>query len=281
MSYGIYIIHEKQKVGLAANLDDRLAQQGYTRDEVEIFQEGIADLAVARMVEKTVQQALGYTKYEDGPDLVDKFLARKKLNIVNKTHFKTYEGNTIGFPYALEMFPKVLDTGCTLETSKGTYKATYGDIVKLNNDRHFRKSKFSNGNLQTYIYCKVIDNYFANKQKPEANGSGRVDALLSDIHNWADDRGILRGKIETQTLKLGEEFGELQKAVLKDKPEDIKDAIGDIIVVLVSIAYFNGHTIADALQMAYDTISKRTGYTNDKGDFIKTKFNGKEIKDTL
>ena len=130
-SYGIYIIHEKQKVGLAANLDDRLAQQGYTRDEVEIFQEGIKDLAVARMVEKHCQQFLGYTKYEDGPDLVDKFLARKKLNTVNKTHFKTFEGNTIGFPYSVEMFPKVLDTGVTLETQKGTYSASYADILEL------------------------------------------------------------------------------------------------------------------------------------------------------
>ena len=278
--YGIYIIHEKKKVGLAKDLDDRLAQQGYTRDEVEIFQEGIADLAVARMVEKTVQQALGYTKYEDGPDLVDKFLARKKLNIVNKTHFKTFEGNTIGFPYSVEMFPKVLDTGVTLETQKGTYNASYADIVELHQAGHFRKSKFSNGNLKTYLYCKVVDNYFA-KKKPEVKESRSMDELLQLTHDWADNRGILNGRLETQTLKLGEEFGELQKAVLKDQPEEIKDAIGDIIVVLVSIAHFNGHTIADALEMAYNTISKRTGYTNDKGDFIKTKFNGKEIKDTL
>ena len=80
---------------------------------------------------------------------------------------------------------------------------------------------------------------------------------------------------------MGEEFGELQKAVLKSNSHEIKDAIGDIIVVLVSIAYFNGHDIGDALELAYDTISKRTGYTNEKGDFIKTHFDGKTIKDTL
>lgn len=283
MSYGIYIIDEKRKVGLAKDLDDRLAQQGYTRDEVRIFQEGIKDLATARMVEKTLQKMLGYDRHEEGEDLVDKALKNRNMKL-----FKTFEGNTIGFPYSIKMFPGILDTGCELQTDKGTYKASMVDVLALYQAGHFRKSKFPNGNLQTYVYCKVIDNYFKDKEtleeiKNERNveQSGRLDGLIDAIHAWADNRGILGGRIETQTLKLGEEFGELQKAVLKDKPEEIKDAIGDIIVVLVSIAHFNGHSVADAVQMAYDTISKRTGYTNEKGDFIKTKFNGKEIKDTL
>ena len=274
MSYSIYIIHEKKKVGLAKNVKDRVEkQQGYLPGEYEIFQEGIEDLATARMVEKTVQTALGYTEY--GEDIVDQVLKRRNM----KKSYKTFEGNTIGFPIDSESILDLIGNGTTLETNKGTYEASADDIAALHADGHFRRSKFS-GTLKTYIYTKIVDNYFKDK-KDEGTESSSVDSLLVSVHDWARNRGILDGKIETQTLKLGEEFGELQKAVLKNKPEEIKDAIGDIIVVLVSIAHFNGHSVGDALQMAYNTISKRTGYTNEKGDFIKTHYDGKAIKGTL
>ena len=280
MSYSIYIIHEKKKVGLAKNVKDRVEkQQGYKPGEYELFQEGIEDLATARMVEKTVQAALGYTAHEQGEDLIDKVLKRRNMN----KSYKTFEGNTIGFPIDSESILDLIGSGTTLETNKGTYEASADDVAALHADGHFRRSKFS-GTLKTYIYTKIVDNYFKDKKddtKTNTTASGGLDDLIANIYDWADNRGILAGRIETQTLKLGEEFGELQKAVLKNKPEEIKDAIGDIIVVLVSIAHFNNHTIAEAVQMAYDTISKRTGFTNEKGDFIKTHYDGKAIKGTL
>ena len=273
MSYYVYRIPEKNKVGLPKNLEDRVErQQGYSKDEYEVL--GFAaTLEAARDIEKRYQEHYG-CKHEQGEDLVDKIIKRRKMSKV----FKTFEGNTIGFPVEPDSILDLLGQGTVLETNKGTYNASADDIAQLNAAGHFRKSKFANGNLKTYIYTKIVDNYFNSKSNEPTSG---MDALLQNIHAWADSRGILSGSIETQTLKLGEEFGELQKAVLKDKPEDIKDAIGDIIVVLVSIAHFNGHSVVDAVQMAYDTISKRTGFTNSKGDFIKTHFNGKEIKDTL
>ena len=268
MSYGIYIIHEKKKAGLASDVDDRLAQQGYTRADktVEVFQEGIKDLATARMVEKTVQQALGYTKHEQGEDLIDKVLKRRRKKTMSKS-FKTFEGNTIGFPMDLENVMSMFTEGCTLETNKGTYNASAGDMQTLFEQGHLRKSKFS-GTLKTYIYTKIVDNYFASK--PTSKPTTEFE-LFGLIREWATDKGIMgpKGRIETQTLKLGEEFGELQKAVLKDDKPEITDAIGDICVVLTSIAYFNGTTIEECIQAAYDVISKRTGHTNAKGDFIK------------
>ena len=284
MSYSIYVIHEKKKVGLAKNLDDRLAQQGYTTDDktVDVYMKDIADLSVARMVEKEVQKAFGYTAHESGPDLVDIALEKRKIKKMGNS-YKTYEGNTIGFPIDSESVLDLIGQGVTLETNKGVYKASADDVAALYAAGHFRPSKFG-GKLKTYIYTKIVDNYFKDKKDESKLSGGKssgLDELIANIHDWADNRGILAGRIETQTLKLGEEFGELQKAVLKNKPLEIKDAIGDIIVVLVSIAHFNGHSVSDAVQMAYDTISKRTGYTNEKGDFIKTHYNGEEIKSTL
>jgi len=58
---------------------------------------------------------------------------------------------------------------------------------------------------------------------------------------WGYDRKItINGKIPTQTLKFGEEMGELFEAVNVDQ---MKDAIGDMVVVLSMIANLNKTSI--------------------------------------
>ena len=269
MSYQIYHIPGK-KVGISKNVKKRLGEQGYTLEQVEIL--GAKENCInALRRERTLNKQLNYKP--DGFFHPDMF----------KMKYRTYEGNTIGFPVEKEEFIEWLDDhpNITLSTMKEEHGFVRGDEgyewLKMN----VKKSKFPDGNLKTFIYCEALDVFAKNNLENGFIKHPSLDGLISNIYDWANDRGILDGSIETQTLKLGEEFGELQKAVLKDKPEDIKDAIGDIIVVLVSIAHFNGHSVADAVQMAYDTISKRTGFTNSKGDFIKTHFEGKVITETL
>jgi NTP pyrophosphatase (non-canonical NTP hydrolase) len=80
------------------------------------------------------------------------------------------------------------------------------------------------------------------------------------IREWARERGLLMsGDIKTQSLKAAEEIGELAKAVIEGKPDHVKDAIGDIVVVLVSVAFFNGMTIEACINHAYEVIKNRTG----------------------
>ena len=243
------------------------------------------------MIEKEIQSKLGYTDHEDGPDLVDKFLTRKNLKTMsNDKIFKTkaIKDVTVGFTAEKSDF----DTWVNSKEEIVIESPKFGTLCFCTKEEkewlisNAKASKFSSPERATYIYLKAASEFFKTNKKECKKGecnveSGNLDNLISSIHNWANNRGILDGNITTQTLKLGEEFGELQKAVLKDQPEEIKDAIGDIIVVLVSIAHFNGHSVADAVQMAYDTISKRTGYTNAKGDFIKTMEDGKPIKQSL
>jgi len=72
-------------------------------------------------------------------------------------------------------------------------------------------------------------------------------------------------------VKLQEEAGELAKAILnKDKPE-IKDAIGDMVVVLTNLAVLENMDIENCIRSAYNVISKR------KGKMV----NGTFIKETL
>ena len=91
------------------------------------------------------------------------------------------------------------------------------------------------------------------------------------IREWATEKGIYnKGDIKTQYVKLQEEAGELAKAIINNNNEEIIDAIGDCVVVLTSIAHFNGITIEECINSAYDVISKRKGQMIN-GSFVKNK----------
>ena len=86
---------------------------------------------------------------------------------------------------------------------------------------------------------------------------------------WSSDRGItINGKAETQTLKLMSEAGELCDNIAKGK--DIKDDIGDCLVVLTNIAKLKGTTLAECWEVAYNDIKDRKGFLNANGTFIKS-----------
>ena len=93
--------------------------------------------------------------------------------------------------------------------------------------------------------------------------------VFDDIRSWATDKGIYdKGDARTQYLKLMEESGELAEALLKNDKAEIQDAIGDMIVVLTSIAKFEDMFIEDCINSAYDVIAKRTGKMVN-GTFVK------------
>ena len=67
-----------------------------------------------------------------------------------------------------------------------------------------------------------------------------------------------------------EEAGEVGRAILKNDDDEIKDGIGDMVVVLTNLAELNGLTIEECIGSAYDTISKRKGKMIN-GTFVKNK----------
>jgi len=96
-----------------------------------------------------------------------------------------------------------------------------------------------------------------------------VSLPFEQIREWAKAKGIYaKGDPKTQTLKLGEEFGELSKAILNNDRPEIIDAIGDCVVVLVSIAKLNGLNIEDCIESAYNVIANRKGKM-ENGTFVK------------
>lgn len=61
-----------------------------------------------------------------------------------------------------------------------------------------------------------------------------LQQLIKNIEQWAEDRNLIEGSTpQKQFIKLMEEFGELCSGVAKNKPDVIKDSIGNCFVVMV------------------------------------------------
>lgn len=96
------------------------------------------------------------------------------------------------------------------------------------------------------------------------------EQLEEKILQWSSDRGILKnGKSTSQLLKAISEMGELADAHAKNQPEEIKDAIGDIVVCLVNYCALQEMELLDCLEGAYNVIKDRKGYLTKEGVFIK------------
>jgi NTP pyrophosphatase (non-canonical NTP hydrolase) len=113
----------------------------------------------------------------------------------------------------------------------------------------------------------------------------RYKELEELVLNWADDKGILNKATPlAQANKTLEEVNELLEAATaqskgfkefvnsKNKicktDEELKDALGDILVTIIIGAELQGLSLEDCLEAAYKVISKRTGKMVN-GQFIK------------
>ena len=102
-----------------------------------------------------------------------------------------------------------------------------------------------------------------------------MNKLIEQIKQWHYDRNLIDGSTDlAQFSKLMEETLELHKALVEDNCsptgdlDDIQDAIGDIMVVLINIAERNGLTLEQCLEHAYNDIKDRKGKMVD-GVFVK------------
>ncbi len=97
-----------------------------------------------------------------------------------------------------------------------------------------------------------------------------MNELVEKISDWHNARKItVNGNSGTQTIKLGEEYGELCSGIVRGDKDLIKDSIGDMIVVLIAIAELENMTLQECIAGAYDEIRDRRGYLSEDGVFIK------------
>ena len=96
-----------------------------------------------------------------------------------------------------------------------------------------------------------------------------LNKLTSAIKLWSAERNLHTQDHKMQTLKVGEEVGELFKAIVKNDQEELIDAVGDTYVTLVILCQQLGIEIEDCVNAAYNEIKDRRGKLVD-GTFIKT-----------
>lgn len=96
-----------------------------------------------------------------------------------------------------------------------------------------------------------------------------MENLIKKIEDWGNARKIItNGKVQTQVLKLMSELGELADNIIKGA--DVRDDIGDCLVVLTLISKMAGTDLKECAQVAYDDIKDRKGFLNKQGNFIKS-----------
>jgi len=101
--------------------------------------------------------------------------------------------------------------------------------------------------------------------------SMNLEKLYQHTLKWAEDRKItVNGNSTTQTLKLMSEMGELADAIIKHDHEEIKDGIGDCLVVLSIIAKLEGLSLEECWEAAWNDIKDRKGILLKNGTFVKT-----------
>ena len=264
--YNIYHIPGK-KIGVTRNLNKRVTeQQGYAPGEYEVlFTSDDIDLISNKEIE--LQQSYGYKKDRQ---LYKQLFNKMKINATEQTST---------FPCPVNKLKGRLadNIGLTWRTGFGQFEITEQNIPWIM--ANVKESMYNQN--RSYIYNKA---FYESANRPDTNtlahsGVPHLSAAPSSfdlIRFWAKDRGIYdQGNSHTQYVKLQEEAGELAAALLnKDKPE-IKDAIGDMIVVLTNLAELEGFAVEDCIDAAYAEISNRTGVMHN-GTFVKT-----GIKQTL
>ena len=94
-----------------------------------------------------------------------------------------------------------------------------------------------------------------------------LDKLVSRVELWHIERNLIDGSTDqAQFVKLIEEAGELAGNIARGK--DVRDDIGDMLVVLINIALRNKYDLYECLEVAWDDIKDRKGKMVD-GVFIK------------
>jgi len=254
--YYLYHIPGK-KIGVTRDLNTRVTLiQGYKENEYEVLEQS-DDIDYISDREIELQKSYGYK--------TDRKLYK---NLFNKMDINPTE-QTSTFPVPVSKLKgRLMDNiGLTWRTYHGQFEINEQTIPWIM--ANVKTSMYNED--RCYIYNKAYYEAFLAEPAYAEIKTDQITTnnVFDDIRSWATDKGIYdKGDARTQYLKLMEESGELAEALLKNDKAEIQDAIGDMIVVLTSIAKFEDMFIEVCINSAYDVIAKRTGKMVN-GTFVK------------
>ena len=255
--YYLYHIPGK-KIGVTRDLNTRVTLiQGYKENEYEVLEQS-DDIDYISDREIELQKSYGYkvdrTKYKN----LNKKSYTMKINATEQTST---------FPCPLNKLKgRLMDNlGLSWDTDHGKFTITKENIPWIIANA---KTSMFNTN-RCYIYNKAFLESIEVKTDVISNQNESLD-IFDLIRAWADERGIYKeGNSHTQYVKLMEEAGELAQALLNKDAYEVKDAIGDMVVVLTNLAALEGMQIESCIESAYNEIANRTGVMHN-GTFVKT-----------
>ena len=167
---------------------------------------------------------------------------------------------TSTFPYPVNKLKGNLmdNIGTSWETSHGSFEITTESINWIM--ANVKASMYND--QRSYVYNKAFSYAF-----DEITETAPTIEQFQLIREWAENRGLYsKGDAKTQYVKLQEEA-----AIIKNDPVELKDGIGDMVVVLTNLAHLRGVSIEHCIESAYNIINKR------KGSMV----NGTFVKETL
>jgi len=253
--YYLYHIPGK-KIGVTRDLNTRVTLiQGYKENQYEVLEQS-DDIDYISDREIELQKSYGYK--------VDRQSYKNLINKNNKMKINATE-QTSTFPCPLNKLKgRLMDNlGLSWDTEHGKFTITKENIPWIMSNT--RTSMFNE--TRCYIYNKA---FLESTQVIPVGVGSRVFSQFDLIRQWAKERGIYdKGNSHTQYVKLMEEAGELAAALLNKDSYEIKDAIGDMVVVLTNLAALEGMVIENCIDSAYNEIANRTG-TMLNGTFVKT-----------
>ena len=294
MNKKMYFVYHvpKVKVGMTSDLGKRVfEEQGYDPADVQILHTTYL-MEEASELEKMYQKSFGYKV--DQMTYADLVYGKKK-----KSKSKSWNNQRLDQlqpKFKINVTDMTTTFPCWSFDVEKFLQRNLGETIKLNTGkdvvvsealiewitRNVKDSQYTKG--RCYVYNKAMLKFLANPTIISLQEQLDVvyDVVSGDpvktecskcifpaIRHWALERGLYqKGDVKTQYVKLQEEAGEVARAIIKNDPVELKDGIGDMVVVLTNLAHLSGLTIEECIESAYDVISKRKGAMVN-GSFVK------------
>ena len=166
---------------------------------------------------------------------------------------------TVGFHYSITELKtgNILGTGTLEKVNEILKKVQANRLVTNENVDELAEQKAKE------IMSKYVEGIFNNDDRQS------YETLARKIVNRFTNIGIVKPEnAKTQFIKVTEELGELAEGINKDKPEQVKDSLGDVLVTLILLAEDLNLNLLDCLNSAWNEIKDRKGEVKN-GSFVK------------
>lgn len=200
-------------------------------------------------------------------------------NFQNLTYGKVYTINTIREEKFTIKNDRLWTSVFDIKNYKDYFKLLVDPIVEQVKEKYSERSSVGIEKYGITLHENDKDDFLKHLQEELMDATLYLEKLKGikpnnlqgKILNWANERELLRPVNKwKQYSKLQEESNELYIAMIDGNKEEIKDALGDCVVVLTILAHQCGFDLEDCTKTAYEVIKNRKGKTIN-GSFIKEK----------